>query len=90
MNDTNEAREMPKYDCHKQVWALNIAKILFNLDEGTAVITPREEGYAAFEVSREYIRKHNPRAGGYYVAYKDGYKSFSPAEAFEAGYSPIS
>lgn len=43
----------------------------------------------AFPVSAAYIGKHNPRPGGYYVRYLDGYESFSPAGAFEAGYSLI-
>jgi hypothetical protein len=33
--------------------------------------------------------KHSPEAGGYYVQYKDGYTSFSPAEAFEEGYTRL-
>jgi hypothetical protein len=52
-----------------------------------AIITPEEEGYAEFPVSREYMLKHKPQAGGYYVVYADGYKSFSPAKAFEEGYT---
>ena len=30
-----------------------------------------------------------PEVGGYYVVYEDGYKSFSPAGAFESGYTPL-
>jgi len=37
-------------------------------------------------VSAEYMAKHTPRAGGYWVRYEDGYESFSPATAFESGY----
>ena len=42
----------------------------------------------------EYIVVHDgsPRdstATNYYVKYKDGYESFSPADAFESGYSRI-
>lgn len=88
---------MPKYLCHKEVWALKIkeiwrvAKSDGNQETGTvsAMITPEEEGYAAFRVDHEYMRKHNPKPGGYYVVYKDGYKSFSPAEAFESGYEAV-
>jgi len=40
-------------------------------------------------VSENYIHKHNPQIGGYYVLYEDGYESFSPADAFESGYSLI-
>jgi len=40
-----------------------------------------------FRVSAEYLAKHKPTSGGYYVVYKDGYESFSPAQAFEEGYT---
>lgn len=41
------------------------------------------------EVSAEFMAKHKPEPGGYYVVYKDGYASFSPAAAFEDGYTKI-
>jgi hypothetical protein len=40
-------------------------------------------------IDAPYIAKHNPQVGGYFVEYDDGYHSFSPAEAFEAGYTLI-
>ena len=40
-------------------------------------------------VSQEYIDKHHPQEGGYYVQYEGGYESYSPAEAFESGYTRI-
>jgi hypothetical protein len=80
------SREMPRYISHKTVWALKIAKVEPLAAEG-AIITPAEDGYAPFVVPREYMRKHVPHEGGYYVVYKDGYKSFSPAQAFEEGYT---
>ena len=94
--DMSVSKEMPKYKCHKEVWALKIAKIEARAadgdatsvaEQGGATITPADEGYAPFEVNREYMEKHKPQVGGYYVVYKDGYKSFSPAEAFEDGYT---
>jgi len=51
-------------------------------------IVPAEKGYEPIPVTGTYISKHQPVAGGYYVVYKDGYESFSPAEAFEDGYTP--
>lgn len=87
--------EMPRYKSHKEVWALKIAKIVRDGDgenretDGSAMITPEEDGYMPFRVEHEYMRKHQPEVGGYYVVYKDGYKSFSPAEAFEDGYTKI-
>lgn len=89
MDEAVAQREMPRYKCHKEVWALKIAKILPDPEKGTAYITPEEEGYGMFEVNADYISKHNPQPGGYYVLYKDGYKSFSPAEAFEEGYTRV-
>jgi hypothetical protein len=54
-----------------------------------AEMTPAEKGYAPFRVSREFVLKHKPKVGGYFVQYSDGYKSFSPAQAFEEGYTRI-
>jgi hypothetical protein len=40
-------------------------------------------------VSRAYLAKHAPVIGGSYVRYEDGYESFSPAAAFESGYTKV-
>lgn len=74
-------RQMPVYQSHKRVWALKINRVNGN------TITPDDDGYAAFDVDDAYISKHQPQAGGYYVVYEDGYKSFSPAQPFEEGYT---
>ncbi|MGK9174121.1 hypothetical protein KXR87_12950 [Yokenella regensburgei] len=80
--------EMPRYQCHKKVWALKI-KAIKVMTDGTGVITPEEDGFGDFDVESWYIEKHLPQAGGYYVQYEGGYESYSPAEAFESGYSII-
>jgi len=94
----NAAMEMPKYRSHKEVWALKIKEIVFDSDlakgvnretDGSATITPEEKGYALFKVDQAYVTKHRPKVGGYYVVYKDGYESWSPADAFEGGYTKI-
>lgn len=88
----NVSREMPKYECNKKVWALKIYKIDYEQGEPdtvTATITPADEGYASFVVDEAYLNKHKPEAGGYYVVYEDGYKSFSPAAAFDSGYTRV-
>jgi hypothetical protein len=91
-------REMPKYQSHKKVWALKIKAIAFDWEaakregretDGSAMITPEEDGYASFRVPHAYVKKHNPQAGGYYVVYEGGYASWSPAAAFESGYTRI-
>ena len=40
-------------------------------------------------VLQPYVEKHAPRVGGYFVRYDDGYESFSPAAAFEGGYTSV-
>jgi hypothetical protein len=96
--------EMPKYRCHKEVWALQIKEVICHAHADPDVtieefskseyftgghIIPEREGYAPIPFDAEYYRKHNPQAGGYYMVYKDGYKSFSPANALEDGYTEI-
>ena len=94
-SDAGVTAEMPKYKCHKEVWALGIAAIKRDGEgenretDGSAMITPADEGFAPFRVEYDYLRKHNPEVGGYFVVYKDGYKSYSPAQAFEEGYTRI-
>jgi hypothetical protein len=86
---------MPQYQCHKKVWALKIEKIIRDGEgedretDGTAMITPSEKRFAPFMVDAEFMRRNKPEAGGYYVVYEDGYKSYSPAKAFEDGYTLI-
>jgi len=89
---TEEIKEMPKYKSHKTVWALKIADLQHSgtpdqESDGSMWMVPEESGYARIHFSREYVQKHKPEVGGYYVLYKDGYKSFSPADAFEDGYT---
>jgi len=88
--DQNEAvhMEMPKYRCHKEVHALKI-KRLYQGPDGYTWFEPEEPGYVVIRLPLEYVTKHNPQPGGYYVVYEDGYKSWSPASAFESGCSPI-
>lgn len=95
----NASQEMPRYKCHKEVWALKIEKIEASCGDrpageneetdGGLIITPADAGYAPFKVDADYRFKHKPQAGGYYIVYADGYKSYSPAEPFEDGYTRI-
>lgn len=79
---------MQKFKCHKVVEA---AKILSVLE------LPTREGYRlalsgekqSIAVTPEWVQKHQPEAGGYFVVYADGYTSYSPAAAFEAGYTAV-
>jgi len=81
-------RELPRYKSHKIVHALKIKGVV--IEDGIVWIVPDDKEYAAFEVDAAYYDKHKPQSGGYYVVYEDGYKSWSPAEAFESGYTLVS
>lgn len=75
--------ELPRYKSHKEVQALKIA------DVDGVYLTPEDPRFKPFEVSQAYIERHKPQVGGYYVVYADGYESFSPAPAFEEGYTLV-
>lgn len=90
--------EMPRYKCHKEVWALKISgidhkenpdKTGCSVSASYGAFLHTEDGFAAIEVTPEFMIKHKPEVGGYYVVYDDGYKSFSPCKVFECGYTPI-
>lgn len=85
------ALPLPKFKCHKEVRALQIAKIE-ELPNGGLRVVPVESRYSVFDVEPEFVPKHDParpQVGWYYVEYENGYKSFSPAQAFEEGYTPL-
>jgi len=79
----SDSAEMPKYKSHKIVHALKLKQV-----DPDGKMHPEDARYAPFYGEPGYNDKHKPYAGGYYVVYPDGYKSFSPAKAFEDGYSP--
>ena len=88
--------DLPRYKSHKEVRALKIAAIEFNLD-GSARFVP-EDKLVRLD-SKEGVLTTKPgfykRWGGsdddlgYYVLYGDGYESWSPTKAFEEGYTKI-
>lgn len=83
-------QNMGKFISHKEVHAGKI----------TAVNTSDSGGYkveyldanhrpAWTVVPWKWWDKHRPEPGGYLVQYRDGYLSYSPAQAFEEGYTRI-
>lgn len=91
VKDTGPSAEMPRYQCHKKVWALKIAAIEFPSEGGVAIIAPSDAGFAAFPSGPDYRSKFkgDEHDLGYFVVYKDGYQSWSPTVAFEDGYTRI-
>lgn len=91
------ARDLPKYRCHKDVRAAKVLECIDHrppdhpdqyLPYKTLVLDTAPEK-TVLRVSWDWFAKHNPSAGGYYVLYEDGYTSFSPAKAFEEGYTKV-
>ena len=103
-NDKAFAEKMlPKYKCHKEVQAAEIVGVYIYSEAGKGykanhavlrVKFPSPEidkdiEWSYIHVPLSYIDRHNPKPGGYYVLYEDGYQSYSPAKPFEDGYTFI-
>ena len=91
---------LPRWRCHKVVRAAKIvhiedtrdgAKLHFDDRSGRGPGNMADYGLKTLpvEVNRLWLDRHQPQVGGYYVLYRDDYSSFSPAEAFEEGYTRI-
>lgn len=78
---------MQQYRSHKIVEAAEIVDIQFAgdmLTDSAELVTAEGE---VITVSAQYMVKHDPKVGGYYVRYPGGYESWSPRLAFKEGYS---
>lgn len=75
---------MRAYQCHKVVEAGKITDIA----RGQTSRLFFEDGDYA-DVTMEWMSRHKPVRGGYFVRYLDGYESYSPKHAFEVGYEPL-
>lgn len=84
---------MLKFKSHKVVEAAKIKEIV---RLGYNAGTDTEDHGLIFEdgdrvrVAFDWLAKHAPKVGGYFVRYPDGYTSWSPAAAFEQGYTKVS
>lgn len=91
MATTDTMPDLPRYQSHKVVQAGKIISITPPV-AGTEADEPAlldVEGIVV-QVMPEWVAKHSPEVGGYFVRYADGYESYSPAQAFESGYTPLS
>jgi hypothetical protein len=86
--DGHFAQMLPAYRCHKVVRAAKITDVSPADEKGAVLLDLGELGFS-LTAGKEFVAKHNPKAGGYLVVYQDGYRSYSPAEAFESGYTKI-
>lgn len=89
--------KLPKWQSHKQVFADRIIDI-----QAMAVRPDQEQpvpNYAGADwvlecgirvhVTTALIARGAPKIGDFYVHYKDGYQSWSPAAAFMEGYTRV-
>lgn len=84
---------MKEYKSHKTVKAAKILEIAGPLME------PMRMQHAYYlrldgceepaQITAEFMGRHGPEVGGYFVEYADGYQSYSPAKAFEEGYRAV-
>ena len=79
---------LPHWKCHKVVQAGRISLMARDEPNGMLMVHA-EPSNMPFAVPLDFLRRHNPEIGGYFTVYEDGYISYSPAAAFEAGYSLI-
>lgn len=80
---------LPRYRCHKVVQAARILEVETLQYPHLLLEMSTPDTAMSVPVDRKWLAQHDPKVGGYYVRYEDGYTSYSPAEAFERGYSLI-
>jgi hypothetical protein len=75
------------YQSHKRVLAAKIASIVPATETEMGLITMDDGDFC--RVPPAWLEKHKPEVGGYFVEYKDGYQSYSPAQPFEEGNTEV-
>lgn len=96
-SEPTTSAEMPLYKCHKQVRALKIEEVTLHDPEGSnpplefagGFIFPENKSYPPIPITAEFWHKHKPQPDGYFIQYADGHTSYSPAKAFEEGYTVV-
>ena len=78
--------DWPKYESHKIVQAMKIVSYKYD-DQGTMTAAVTEDGAEFVPALIDMANRSSP--GDYAVIYADGYKSVSPAKAFEEGYTLV-
>lgn len=83
-------KTLPYYKCSKIVRAAKVVAFVSPADPDKPEADWKLDTGCVIEVSAELAHRggDNP-IGGYFVLYEDGFQSWSPAEAFEKGYSLI-
>lgn len=77
--------KLKRYRSHKEVWAAKITDIAVT---ETCITLSFENDKVSIGYDLLH-QKPSPKIGMYLIIYNDGYFSFSPADAFESGYSEV-
>jgi hypothetical protein len=91
MAETQDGPILARFRCHKIVAAGEI-RGLINGDNGKveALMVQTADGTNSEVCPGDgFFARKTPALGDYYVVYDDGYASWSPASAFEDGYTKI-
>lgn len=81
--------EMPKYKCHKEIWALKIKRVEISSASAEIyelIFESEDVQYAPREVPAKYIEEYNPQPGGYFIIER-GCASYSSGDVFEEDYT---
>ncbi len=92
--------DLPEWQSHKIVRADKIVRVIHNggdyssghIEENSATVIQALElacGAVVGPLPENFFARGYPAFGDYYVVYEDGYVSWSPAKAFEDGYTRI-
>lgn len=77
--------QLPRWKCNKEVWGDKIVEIRRDGRDTFWVLACGRTVY----VRAAWAARGAPEVGDYYVLYDDGHNSWSPAKAFEDGYTRI-
>lgn len=89
-NETFNVEAVQQYRSHKLVRAAKILSVAAkNPHENDGFLLELEGVSQPWYATWDWWMTKNARVGGYLVFYEDGYTSWSPAEAFEAGYDKV-
>jgi hypothetical protein len=86
-------KQLAEWKCHKIVKAGKILPVQILDDEGEGTSLVMVEGHdgtsCSISIATGAFARGMPKPGDYIVIYEDGYKSWSPAKAFEDGYTRV-
>lgn len=78
---------MLKYKSHKIVEASKIIEVELDSKGQVQILLVEDSDPLGGNLPKDIFSRDVPQVGDYLIRYEDGYLSWSPAEAFENGYT---